>query len=124
MSKTVTVDKMSAEMSAILNTYDVEYRDKVKEIVGDLAKKGVKMTKEKAKHYHWDDYGEHFAVRWENDQKGKYVAHVQEKERYQLTHLLEHGHAKRGGGKTRAFPHIAPVQDELNRLLEEEIKKI
>ena len=30
-----------------------------------------------------------------------------------LTHLLEFGHATRDGGRTTAFPHIAPVNDEV-----------
>lgn len=30
-----------------------------------------------------------------------------------LAHLLEHGHAKVGGGRTRALEHVLPVEEQL-----------
>ena len=39
-----------------------------------------------------------------------------------LTHLLEFGHAKRDGGRTRAFPHIAPVNDEVPAMFEQKFE--
>lgn len=38
---------------------------------------------------------------------------IYNKEHGQLTHLLEFGHAKTNGGRTRAFPHIAPINDRV-----------
>ena len=49
-----------------------------------------------------------------------YVIH---NKRYYLTHLLEHGHAKRKGGRVEGRPHIAPVEQQTIESFEQKVRE-
>ena len=68
-------------------------------------------------------YRKSWAVKTTRETSSFMEVTVHSRNRYKLAHLLEFGHAKRGGGRVSGSPHIAPAEEKGIRQLEDEIKK-
>lgn len=104
-----------------LEDYASEVAGDVKEAVKEAAKAAVKEVKAKSP----KDSGA-YRKGWGqvkvSETAGSIVVVVRNKKRYYLTHLLENGHALKGGGRTRAYPHIKPAEELAERELEKKVK--
>ena len=71
----------------------------------------------------WDEYNSGWTVTQTKRDKAKHIKQIHNKTHYQLTHLLEKGHATVDGGRTRAFKHIAPVVERCESDLIKDLRK-
>ena len=67
-------------------------------------------------------YKKSWAVKTVRENANAMEVVVYPRNRYQLAHLLEFGHALRQGGRTRAFPHIAPAEERAAEMLVREVE--
>ena len=117
----VRIDQMAHVIMEGLQEYADLATDDLKKAVkkaGDEAKKDIQnnaLVKTGA-------YKKSWAVKTTKETSNAMEVVVHSRNRYQLAHLLEFGHAKRGGGRTRAFPHIAPAEQKAAELLEKEVE--
>lgn len=100
------VQDLSREITQALRTYTSEVAEGLEEAKEEVAKNASKKLRRTSPR----DTGE-YARGWRAKKVGRaWVVH--NSTRYQLTHLLEHGHAKRGGGRVPGIPHIRPVEQQ------------
>lgn len=68
-------------------------------------------------------YAKSWAVKTVKETSNSLEVTVYSRNRYWLAHLLEFGHAKRGGGRVSGRAHIAPAEERGIRRLEKEIER-
>lgn len=104
------------------------------DVTDEAAYEGCKVTAEGAvdelheahpnKEKSWDNYNKGWAVKEVTKKRSRKTSLVvHNATHYRLTHLLEKGHEKVNGGRTRAFPHIAPVAEKAEDALLDNIKQ-
>ena len=118
----VSVDQMADVIMDGL----MEYAELAVDVMKDCVKKAgntVKKETQAGAPVRTGKYKKSWAVKRQRETSNTLEMVVHSRNRYQLTHLLEKGHAKRGGGRVRAVPHIAPAEEKGIRELEEGIKR-
>jgi len=125
-TQTVRIDQLADAVMKGLEEYAKLATDDLKKDVQNAGKK-VKEQIESTAPKKTGKYSKSWAVKKTKETSDSIQVVVHSKNRYQLTHLLEFGHAKRGGGRTRAFPHIEPAEqagmEQLMRDIENDLKK-
>ena len=116
---------MASEIGTELNKIMKQYEKEVEDLSSDVFQSVAKGTVQELKNTSpkkTGSYAKGWAVKTEQG-VGKMNFIVHNRTDYQLTHLLENGHAKRGGGRVAAIPHIAPAEQKAEEQMLEEVKR-
>lgn len=121
MADKVSVDRMAAEIMKGLEEYADLTADKMKLAVTAAGKTVQKDIKDNAPK-DMGAYAKSWSTKKTSERSNSLTVTVYSKNRYQIAHLLEFGHAKRGGGRVAARPHIANAEEKGASQLEKTLK--
>lgn len=122
MSEKVTIYGLRDAVMEGLKEYAGLAADDMKDAVKKTAKSVRKDIQDNAP-VRTGKYKKSWSVKTVSENSDSIDLIVHSRNRYQIAHLLEHGHAKRGGGRVAAKPHIAPAEQAGNKNLVNEIQQ-
>lgn len=109
-------DALYEYMDEVVKTTNEVLKETAKEAVDELKTAGDFKDKS-------GEYRKGWSTKAEAATLGIQKQIVYNKKHYRLTHLLEYGHAKPNGGRVRAFPHIATVEEGLADKVEKKLRE-
>ena len=122
MGKKVSIDQLADAVNEQLQEYNKLSAEVVKTAVtkaGNAVKKDIGANAPRKS----GRYAKSWRTKKTKETSTELQVTVYSPTRYMLAHLLEHGHAKRGGGRVRAIPHIAPAEEAAEEALRKDIER-
>lgn len=116
MNRTVSIDEMDSAIMDELEKYAELASDDLKAAVKETAA-SVRKDIQAGAPVDTGKYKKSWSVKNVHEDSESIDLVVHSRNRYQIAHLLEHGHVKRGGGRVAAKPHIAAAEQRGNEKL-------
>lgn len=108
--RAILPEALASEIEAMLQAYTKEVSEGVTPIVDEVAKAAAADLRQRSPRK-TGAYASGWRIKKLNAAEGA-VRVIYNAKKPGLAHLLEKGHAKRGGGRVAGIPHIKPVADE------------
>jgi len=122
MGRSVKVDQLADAVNEAMKEYKDLAVDEMKKAIRD-AGQTVKEDINGSAPVRTGKYAKSWTTKVTAEDSVSLEVTVYSPTRYMIAHLLENGHAKRGGGRVRAIPHIKPAEDHGMEQLEHDLAR-
>ena len=122
MSDKISLEKMADVIAKGLKEYGEIASDELKASVKEASKTALSEVKKKAPKK-TGEYAKGWTKKVTMEDSSRIKITVYASKKSFLTHLLENGHVKRGGGRTKAYPHISAAEKKAEEILELDLKR-
>ena len=113
---------LNIEINEILKEFSNDFVENLNLVAAYVSKQAVSKLKSTSPNNN-GDYAKGWKVKRVKNINAPDTFTVHNSTNYQLTHLLEYGHANRGGGRTKTYPHIASVEEFVQKEVIKELTK-
>lgn len=118
----ISIDQLANEIARAVQEYTEDVSKAIEQKVDSVAKEILMEATYNAPN-NTGNYARTFKIT-KDDKDSKVKRIIWNKKNYRLVHLLEFGHAKVGGGRVAAKPHLRPAYEKFGAELPEDIKRI